>query len=69
MWRMSHRRGPATLGFMFFHHLTDFWRKFRERWRSSATHEVVRMNPHFRIAHWLTALSFPVLVITGFALK
>ena len=31
--------------------------------------EVVRMNLHFRIAHGLTVLSFPVLVLTGFALK
>jgi len=27
------------------------------------------MNFNFRIAHWLTMLSFPVLVVTGFALK
>ena len=27
------------------------------------------MNMHFRIAHWLTVISFPALVITGFALK
>ena len=27
------------------------------------------MNLNFRIAHWLVVASFPVLVITGFALK
>ena len=27
------------------------------------------MNIHFRIAHWLTVVSFPALVVTGFALK
>ncbi len=27
------------------------------------------MNLNFRIAHWLTMVSFPVLVVTGFALK
>jgi cytochrome b subunit of formate dehydrogenase len=27
------------------------------------------MNLHFRIAHWLTVVSFPTLVVTGFALK
>jgi formate dehydrogenase gamma subunit len=30
---------------------------------------VLRMSLHFRIAHWLVVLSFPALVVTGFALK
>ena len=60
---------PLTVGFMFFHHSLDLWRKLRQNKRIAAGAEVRRMNLHFRIAHWLTAVSFPVLVATGFALK
>jgi len=61
---------PLTIGFMLFHHLIDFFRKLvsgAPRIRSGET--VERMNFHFRMAHWLVLVSFPVLVFTGFALK
>ena len=61
---------PATLGFMLLHNGLDFLRKLR---RGRAAHDsadtLPRMNLHFRIAHGLVVLSFPVLVLTGFALK
>lgn len=61
---------PLTLGFMFFHNLFDYLRKLlRKAPRIDSGEEVQRMNLNFRIAHWLTVISFPVLVITGFALK
>ncbi len=60
---------PLTIGFMFFHHSVDYLRKLRERMGAHARNEVPRMNLHFRIAHWLVVISFPVLVLTGFALK
>ena len=61
---------PLSLAFMFFHQLADFLRKARANRRAASEGgEVMRMNLHFRIAHWLTVVSFPVLVITGFALK
>ena len=62
---------PLTIGFMFSYQFLDFWRKFRrnERIEAGGGEEVQRMNLHFRIAHWLTVVSFPVLVVTGFALK
>jgi cytochrome b subunit of formate dehydrogenase len=61
---------PFAIGFMFLHHFLDFLRKFRRPERQvDSGEEVMRMNLNFRIAHWLTAVSFPVLVYTGFALK
>ena len=61
---------PLTLGFMILHNLIDFlgklWRGTR---RGTSRDEVPRMNLHFRIAHALVIVSFPLLVITGFALK
>jgi cytochrome b subunit of formate dehydrogenase len=61
---------PLTLGFMFLHNALDFISKLvRGRARQETGEEVLRMNLRFRIAHWLVVLSFPVLVITGFALK
>ncbi len=61
---------PATLGFMLFHHALDFFRKMVSGSRVVHSGEQVpRMNLHFRIAHWLVMLSFPVLILTGFALK
>ena len=36
---------------------------------SGSREQVPRMNWHFRVAHALTVLSFPILVVTGFALK
>ena len=61
---------PITLGFMFFHNLLDYLRKLlRKGARIDSGEEVRRMNLNFRVAHWLTVISFPVLVITGFALK
>lgn len=61
---------PLTLGFMLLHNGLDFLRKLRRGphgSRSSAT--LPRMSLHFRVAHGLVVLSFPVLVLTGFALK
>jgi len=61
---------PLAVGFMFLHHLLDFQRKLRRKGpRVESGEEVERMNLNFRIAHWLTMVSFPVLVVTGFALK
>jgi len=61
---------PFAIGFMFLHHFLDFLRKaIRGKHDGGNGGEVPRMNLNFRIAHWLTVLSFPVLVITGFALK
>jgi cytochrome b subunit of formate dehydrogenase len=61
---------PLTLGFMFLHNALDFIAKLvRGRVRHEGGEKVLRMNLRFRIAHWLIVLSFPVLVITGFALK
>jgi len=61
---------PLAIAFMFSHHLLDFLRKFlHPHPRIDSGAEIMRMNLHFRIAHWLTVASFPVLVFTGFALK
>jgi cytochrome b subunit of formate dehydrogenase/5-methylcytosine-specific restriction endonuclease McrA len=61
---------PFTLGFMLFHHLVDFIRKARRSAaRGNSGETLPRMNLHFRMAHWMVVASFPVLVITGFALK
>jgi formate dehydrogenase gamma subunit len=61
---------PLTLGFMALHNFTDFLSKLiRQRPRQLGSERVVRMNIYFRIAHWGVVLSFPTLVITGFALK
>jgi formate dehydrogenase gamma subunit len=61
---------PMTLGFMILHNLLDFLAKLiRRQPRHETSAEVMRMNRNFRIAHWGVILSFPTLVITGFALK
>jgi cytochrome b subunit of formate dehydrogenase len=60
---------PLSLSFMFFHHFTDFVRKVRSKPKIEGAPQLERMNLHFRIAHWLTVVSFPTLVVTGFALK
>ncbi len=64
---------PLTLGFMLLHNTLDLLAKIIRGHRphpvSGPEDELVRMNLHFRIAHWLVILSFPVLVVTGFALK
>jgi len=61
---------PFAVGFMFLHHLLDFLKKYRRRGpRAESGSELPRMNLNFRIAHWLVVVSFPVLVISGFALK
>ncbi len=61
---------PLTLGLMLLHNLLDFlgklWRGTR---RGASREEVPRMNLHFRIAHALVIVSFPTLIVTGFALK
>ena len=61
---------PATLGFMLLHNGLDFLRKLRRgRGHAGSPETLPRMNLRFRIAHGLVVLSFPVLVVTGFALK
>ncbi len=61
---------PLTLGFMILHNMTDFLSKLTHRRpRGEGRQFVVRMSLNFRIAHWGVVLSFPILVITGFALK
>lgn len=61
---------PLTLGFMLLHNAIDFFSKLvRGPVVSHSGETVARMNLHFRVAHWLVMLSFPVLVVTGFALK
>jgi formate dehydrogenase gamma subunit len=61
---------PMTLGFMVLHNLLDFLSKLiRRRPRHETGEQVSRMNRNFRIAHWGVILSFPTLVLTGFALK
>src|SRR5262249_45611261 len=61
---------PLTLGFMVVHHGADFVQKLV---RGVPVHgsgeQVLRMGLHFRIAHGLVLVSFPVLAVTGFALK
>jgi len=55
---------------MLFHNAIDFLAKLIRRTPPHASgEEVVRMNLGFRIAHALVVVSFPVLVLTGFALK
>ncbi len=61
---------PLAVGFMFLHHLLDLLKKMRRTGpRTDSGEEIPRMNLHFRVAHWLVMVSFPVLVLTGFALK
>ncbi len=61
---------PLTLGLMVLHNALDFLAKLIRGARGhGAGPKVVRMNLPFRIAHGLVVLSFPVLVLTGFALK
>lgn len=61
---------PLTLGLMLLHHGLDFFRKMMRKKRLITREEAAfRLNRHFRFAHALTLLSFPVLVITGFTLK
>jgi cytochrome b subunit of formate dehydrogenase len=61
---------PLTLGFMLLHNGADFVAKLvRGVGRSAPGQEVERMGWHFRVAHALVVLSFPILVLTGFALK
>jgi cytochrome b subunit of formate dehydrogenase len=60
---------PFAIAFMFFHQAADFLRKARSERPAGPRQEVDRMNLNFRIAHWLVVVSFPVLVVTGFALK
>jgi cytochrome b subunit of formate dehydrogenase len=61
---------PMTLGFMILHNLLDFLAKLiRKRPRHESGAKVTRMNLNFRIAHWGVILSFPTLVVSGFALK
>ena len=61
---------PATLGFMLLHNLLDLLSKLiRRRPRHESGEIVLRMNRWFRVAHWGIMVSFPTLVVTGFALK
>jgi len=61
---------PFTLLFMVAHNALDLLSKLvRPRPRPESPQQAVRMNFHFRLAHWGVMLSFPTLVFTGFALK
>jgi cytochrome b subunit of formate dehydrogenase len=61
---------PATLGFMLLHNLLDLLSKLiRRRPRRESNEVALRMNLWFRVAHWGIMVSFPTLVVTGFALK
>ena len=69
---------PLTLGLMLLHNLGDWLRKLfklRSRGRVVArvieadAHPEMRMLPFERVQHLVTAISFLVLVWTGFALK
>lgn len=64
---------PLTIGFMLLHNLGDWVRKAARRFRSLAVAHVgppaLRMLPMERLQHVLLAVSFMVLVWTGFALK
>ena len=61
---------PLALLFMVLHNALDFFAKLiRGGPRADSGEQVPRMNLNFRIAHWLVVASFPVLVMTGFALK
>jgi len=61
---------PLTLAFIILHNMLDFFAKLiRGGPRADSGEKVPRMNLNFRIAHWLVMASFPVLVLTGFALK
>ena len=66
---------PVTIGLMLLHHLGDWIRKLlRLRARKAPPYGLyrghhVRMYPLERVQHAVMALSFIVLVITGFALK
>ena len=60
---------PLTLGFMVLHNAIDFVAKLVRGPRGHGSGaQVPRMNLAFRIAHGLVVLSFPTLVLTGFAL-
>ncbi|MBK7975440.1 MAG: cytochrome b/b6 domain-containing protein [Deltaproteobacteria bacterium] len=62
---------PSVVGFMFLHNAADLFRKARSgisRSKRKAPPEE-RLSIGFRIAHAFTAVSFLVLVYTGFALK
>lgn len=61
---------PLTLGFMLMHNGLDYlWKLFGRGPSHTPAGQFERMNLNFRIAHGLVMLSFPVLVVTGFALK
>jgi formate dehydrogenase gamma subunit len=61
---------PFTLGLMLLHHGIDFVAKLiRGVERHDDKESVPRMGIHFRVAHGITVISFPILVWTGFALK
>ena len=69
---------PLTIGLMFLHNAGDWIRKFRAlRLHPASVHPVVipassgeiRMYPWERFQHFFLAVSFLVLVWTGFALK
>ena len=61
---------PLTVLFMVLHNAADFFSKLiRRAPRTDSPLQLPRMNLQFRIEHWLVVLSFPVLVVTGFALK
>lgn len=64
----------VTVVFMFLHNLLDLFKKTRtySLWRRRAPEQCEireRMSRPFRFTHALAAVSFVILVVTGFALK
>lgn len=60
---------PLTIGFMVFHNWIDWLAKLRRGRHHHTGEQLPRMNLRFRVTHGLSALSFIVLVVSGFALK
>jgi cytochrome b subunit of formate dehydrogenase len=61
---------PLVIGLMLLHNVADYLVKLVRGVRAGhAGEQLTRMAPGFRIAHALVVLSFPVLVVTGFALR
>lgn len=58
----------GTIGFMFAHNVLVFGKKLRARYRT-ANLSVLRMDFSQRKQHFVLAVSFIVLAVTGFALK
>ena len=56
----------VTIGLMLLHNIAHWWRHVKHMVRQPY---IIRLNTNEVIQHWLLAISFIVLVITGFALR